>query len=303
MNKANKSVSLVLGGGGARGLTHIGVIRYLVEQGYDIRYISGSSIGALIGGIYATGKLDTYAQWVSALEKTDILKLMDWSFRGGALLKGERVIEVLRTLIGECDIESLDIGFTAVATSLYEEREIWLNEGPLFDAIRASIAVPLVFEPVKHGKRLLVDGSLVNPLPIAPTLNDHTDLTIAVDLSAPAEDIPRWLDTQHSAQPESYRNRINRFIEGLWSRNDQPSLEQPLGMYDLLTRSMDTMQTAITRLKLAAYRPDVLIGMPRNLCGFFEFDRAEGLIQFGYERARAVLEQNIPAGETPLQDI
>jgi len=190
MTADKKSISLVLGGGGARGLTHIGVIRYLEDQGYDIRYISGSSIGALIGGIYAAGKLDSYAQWVSALEKKDIVRLMDWSFRGGALLKGDRIISVLRDLIGEYNIEDLPIGYTAVATSIHEGREVWLNRGPLFTAIRASTAVPIIFTPVKLGNRLLVDGGLINPIPIAPTLNDDTDLTIAVDLCALPEKLP-----------------------------------------------------------------------------------------------------------------
>ena len=164
-----KRISLVLGSGGARGLAHIGIIRYLEEQGYRIESISGSSMGALIGGIYATGKLEVYAEWVSALEKIDILRLLDISFSSGGFLRGDKVIRALRDLIGDHRIEDLPIAYTAVSADLNRQREVWLKSGSLFDAIRASIAIPTLFTPVKHENRLLVDGGLVNPVPIAPT--------------------------------------------------------------------------------------------------------------------------------------
>lgn len=286
-----RSISLVLGGGGARGLTHIGVIRCLEDQGFNIRYIAGSSMGALVGGIYAAGKLDTYADWVCALQRSDIVRLMDWSFRGGALLKGERILSVLKELIGECDIEDLPIGYTAVATSLYEEREVWLNKGPLFNAIRASIAVPMIFAPVERGNRLLVDGSLLNPIPIAPTLNDDSDLTIAVDLCGPPETpIKETIEDNTNEQTNVYRVNIARFIDALWAKSELPPQEQMPGIFDLMTRTMGTMQTAIARLKLAAYSPNILVEIPRNLCGFFEFDCAHQLIDYGYERTLQALE-------------
>lgn len=292
MESKNRSISLVLGGGGARGLTHIGVIRCLEDQGFDIRYISGTSMGALIGGIYAAGKLDVYAEWVSALQRADIVRLMDWSLRGGAMLKGERIISVLKELIGECNIEDLPIGYTAVATSLYEEREVWLNQGPLFSAIRASIAVPMIFTPVERGNRLLVDGSLVNPIPIAPTLNDDSDLTIAVDLSGPPESPIN--ETREEAEDEKsrfYHTKISRFIDSLWAKSEISTQEQSPGVFDLMTRTMDTMQSSIARLKLAAYSPNILVEIPRNLCGFFEFDLAHQLIEYGYRRTEHTIKQ------------
>lgn len=153
MTTPPKSVSLVLGSGGARGLAHIGVIQWLTENGYEIRSISGSSMGALVGGIYAARKLQVYAEWVSALERAHVIRLLDPSLSRRGLFKGERIIGVLRELIGDCEIADLPLSYTAVATDIESGEEVWLREGRLFDAIRASMATPLVFTPFKHGGR------------------------------------------------------------------------------------------------------------------------------------------------------
>jgi len=265
-------------------LAHIGVIQWLTENGYEIRSIAGSSIGALVGGIYATGKLGIYAEWVLALERMQVLRLLDPSFGRNGLFKGERIIGVLRELIGDHAIEELPMSFTAVATDLESGEEVWLNDGKLFDAIRASIATPLVFTPFKHGGRTLLDGALVNPLPIAPTLNDHSDLTIAVNLGGPAEVLPTPPASTPIANGNVYRQRIRAFIESLHParRSGIPSR----GLFDIALASMQTMQDTIARLKLAAYSPDVTIEVPRNACGFYEFWRAEELIKLGRERAQ-----------------
>lgn len=277
------TVSLVLGSGGARGLAHIGVIQWLTDNGYDIRSIAGSSMGALVGGIYATGKLEVYAEWVLALERMQVLRLLDPTFGRDGLFKGERIIGVLRELIGDCAIEELPMSFTAVATDLESGEEVWLNEGKLFDAIRASMATPLVFTPFKHGKRTLLDGALVNPLPIAPTLNDHSDLTIAVNLGGPAEVRTKPPASTPIANGSMYRRRIRAFIESLHLRRTPSAPAR--GLFDVALSSMQTMQDTIARLKLAAYSPDVTVEVPRNACGFYEFWRAEELIELGRERA------------------
>ncbi|WP_017940362.1 patatin-like phospholipase family protein, partial [Thioalkalivibrio sp. ALE6] len=184
MTRKPQSISLVLGSGGARGLAQIGVIRWLEEHSdYRIRSIAGASMGAAVGGIYAAGRLDAYESWVKTLRRQDVWRLLDFSFRGAGLIRGDRLIEKLRDMLGDTDIEQLPISFTAVATDIEREREVWLNSGSLFDAIRASIAIPTVFTPVRHKGRLLVDGGLLNPVPIAPTLNDDTDITLAVSLN------------------------------------------------------------------------------------------------------------------------
>jgi NTE family protein len=286
MTEHTTTVSLVLGSGGARGLAHIGVIQWLTENGYAIRSIAGSSMGALVGGIYATGKLEVYANWVSALESIDVVRLLDLSFGRTGLFKGERLMGVLRELIGDCAIEELPVSFTAVATDLESGKEVWLRKGKLFDAIRASIATPLILTPFEYGGRKLLDGGLVNPIPIAPTLNDTTDLTIAVDLSGRAEVRPSPPAPAPTPSGNPYRQRIRAFIESLYLARTP---ETPaLGVIGIVFASMETMQNTIARLKLAAYSPDVTVEIPGNACGFHEFWRAEELIALGHERtARA----------------
>jgi NTE family protein len=283
MSTDSTTVSLVLGSGGARGLAHIGVIQWLTENGYSIRSISGTSIGALVGGIYATSKLEVYAEWVLALERMHVLRLLDPTIGRPGIFKGERIISVLRDLIGDMDIEELPISFTAVATDLDSGQEVWLRSGKVFDAIRASIATPMVFTPVRHGDRTLIDGAVINPVPIAPTLDDTTDLTIAVDLSGPAELRPMTPISASLIGDNSYRKRILKFVEAM--RPARAPKEPSRGLLDVAFSSMQTMQDTIARLRVSAYSPDVMVEVPRNACGFFEFWRAEELIALGRERA------------------
>jgi len=289
MSSDSTTVSLVLGSGGARGLAHIGVIQWLGENGYTIRSIAGASIGALVGGIYAASKLDIYAQWVSALERMHVLRLLDPTIGSSGLFKGERVISVLRELIGDCAIEDLPIAFTAVATDLDSGQEVWLRNGKLFDAIRASMATPLVFTAVRHGDRTLVDGAVVNPVPIAPTLDDATELTVAVALSGAPE--ARLLPPPSAGlvDDNSYSRRFRSFVD---SRRRVREPKRPSrGLIDVAFVSMQAMQDTIARLRLSAYSPDVMIEIPRNACGFFEFWRAEELIALGRARAAQAFAQ------------
>lgn len=278
----SKTVSLVLGSGGARGLAHIGVIQWLTENGYAIRSIAGSSMGALVGGIYAAGRLETYAEWVLALERIEVLRLLDPAFGREGLFKGERIIGLLRELIGDADMHDLPVSFTAVAMDLESGKEVWLREGKLFDAIRASMAIPLLLTPVRYAGRMLVDGGLVNPVPIAPTLNDTTDLTIAVNLGGRYEARQAPQASAPIPDENDYRKRIHAFIESLRTTRE-PTLTNP-GMIDIALRSMEAMENTIARLKIAAYSPDVTIEIPRNACRIHEFWRAEEMIALGRER-------------------
>jgi len=280
------TVSLVLGAGGARGLAHIGVIEVLEERGYRIRSIAGSSMGALVGGMHAAGRLREYKEWAVALERLDVLRLVDWTLSGGGFIKGERVIQALSELVGSADIESLPVAYTAVATDLDRQCEVWLSRGPLFDAIRASISIPGLFRPHYLHGRTLVDGGLLNPLPLAPTLRDLTDLTVAVDVNGPEQDEVEP-EPVGNVDASGYAERVSAFIEGLIGKRDARP-DEP-GWRDLLSRSFETVQGALTRHTLATHRPDVMIQVPRNQCAFYEFHRANELVQLGRERAESAL--------------
>ena len=287
----NKKISLVLGSGGARGLAHIGVIQVLEERGYEISSISGSSMGALIGGIYAAGKLEIYTEWVCALDRLDVFRLLDVSFSGTAIFKGERIINTLRDLIGQQNIEDLPISFTAVATDLEESKEVWLSSGPLCDAIRASIAFPTIFSAFSYKGKTLVDGGLLNPIPIAPTMRDLTDMTIAVSLSGNAKVIPEDLPTieTNPEQRNKYHQKVIDFIDGLQRKDN--GKEEDAGFFDIISKSIDVMQSTIASFKLAAYKPDILIEIPKDVCSIYEFERAKELIEVGRREATARLDE------------
>ncbi len=178
-----KTVALTLGSGGARGYAHIGAIEILQERGYDIIAISGCSMGALIGGMYAAGKMKDYKDWVTGLGQFDVLRLLDVTFNSVGAIRGEKIFSVVRDMLGDTKIEDLPIAFTAVATDLLAHKEIWFQEGPLDQAIRASVAIPGVVTPLVLSGRVLVDGALLNPLPIIPTISSHADMVVAVNLS------------------------------------------------------------------------------------------------------------------------
>ncbi len=289
-----KSVSLVLGSGGARGLAHIGIIEWLEENDFEISSIAGSSMGALIGGIYAAGKLEVYSRWIKALQRIDVIRLLDLSLSASGLIKGNRIIEALRDLVGDRNIEDLPISFTAVATNILDQKEVWLNHGSLFDAIHASIAIPTLFTPVAFRGRMLLDGGLVNPIPIAPTLRDKTDITIAVNLGAKPrpefEHQPEPGEQPQQLKEDSYRRRIVQFIDTVQKMFEQDEKEEEeMGLFDILSSTIDTMQNTIARFQLAAYSPDIIIDIPRNTCSFYEFERAQEMIGIGRQYAERVI--------------
>lgn len=278
------TVSLALGSGGARGLAHIGIIHWLVENGYEIGSIAGSSMGALVGGIYAVGKLDEYEKWVRAVTKKDMVRLLDLSLGTDGLFKGERIINTLKALVGDSRIEDVDIPFTAVASNISRSKEVWFDQGPLFDAIRASISMPVFFTPFKHNGEDLVDGGLLNPVPIAPTFRHHTDVTIAVNLyGSPEEDVTEKLCREKPEPASPLSGAVSEFIGKV--RAAIPKGTMSIRAMDIVSQSFDTMQGAIARQKIAAYPPDYVLKMPKNLCGMMEFDRAGPLIRYGYNMA------------------
>ena len=284
-----KTVSLVLGSGGARGLVHVGIIRWLIEHGYQIKSISGCSIGALIGGVYAAGKLDEFEKWVTSIDQSDMAMMLDFSWQSSGIFKGDKIIDTLRGLIGEISIEDLPIPYTAVAANVAEEKEVWLQSGSLFDAIRASISLPLFFTPHVINGEVLIDGGVLNPVPIAPTFSDKTDFTLAVNLGGEPEmlqqeTIPVSLPTKES----NLHEKVVHFIDNLGS-SVKSKMSFNFAAYDIANQAFDAMQSTIARQKLAAYPADITLEIPRNACGTLEFDRSQEMIDRGYHLAQAKL--------------
>jgi len=306
-----KSISLVLGSGGARGLAHIGAIEALREAGFRIESIAGSSMGALVGGMYAAGKIDMYTDWVCTLEQSDVFRLVDWTLSGGGLIRGDRIINRLRQIVGEVQIENLELDYTAVAVDIEQGRELWLDRGPLFDAIRSSIAIPGLFTPHRYRGRLLVDGGILNPIPVAPTLRCLTDLTVVVNVNG--RQSKSHADRNVRARSEASANahsksdadsddkgmleRLRRFFNGLIDR-EQDSEDDAPGLVAMLIKSVETMESVITRQHLAVFQPDIVIDIPRDAAMVHEFHRARELIELGRTRTIEAVNQarNQPDG-------
>ncbi|MBN2605855.1 MAG: patatin-like phospholipase family protein [Thiotrichales bacterium] len=290
-NASKKTISLVLGSGGARGLAHIGVIRWLEEHDFEISSISGCSMGALVGGIYAMGKLDDFEEWACAIRKMDMVALLDISWQKNGLVKGDKIINSLIDLVGDQLIEELPVQFTAVATDIQNQKEIWLRSGKLFDAIRASISLPLFFTPVRRNGIDLIDGGVLNPVPIAPTFGDATDLTIAVNLNGDIQ-APQPSASENSSEPNPFYEKVHNFIRR-FTDNEATAERSDWGLYDIANQAFDAMQTTISRQKLAAYPPDYVIEVASNACGTLEFDRAKEMIKLGYDMADQQLNELI----------
>ena len=296
--RSDEKVALVLGAGGARGLAQIGVIEALEARSLDVVAIAGSSSGALVGGLHACGKLHEYRDWLLSLDRRAMLRLLDPGFGRSALFEGTRLISALRTIAGSPKIEDLPIDFTAVAVDLMRQREVWLREGDMWDAIRASFAIPGLFTPhIVHG-RALVDGGLLAPLPIAATRLSDAHRLIAVDMHGWPERPPGALAQPNGAKaPGSEVAGSKPSMLMRWFRrgaDEAPNGEQPpheLGFSELMARSLDMMQAQIARVQLALDPPELVIRIPRDACQFYEFWRAKELIALGREEAEKALDK------------
>jgi len=340
------TVALALGGGGARGYAHIGVLEALEARGFEVISIAGTSMGALVGGLHAAGVLPAYAEWARGLTQRDVLRLLDPTIRAPGAIRAEKVFAVVTDLLGERTIEELPIPYTAVATDLLAGREVWFQRGPLAPAIRASIALPSFITPVMLQGRLLADGGLLNPIPVAATAAAAADVTIAVSLSeehlagtgtaptsmaadpdghAATPPPPRDADAHHRGESSAIREHdLVRAVTGWFNgarepadleaageagvapaRSGTPDGEEqddaaahgwftptPPGLrtLEVMQLSVEALQASVTRFRLAAYPPDVLVTVPRDACRTLDFHRAEELIDIGRRRAQAALD-------------
>ncbi len=276
-------------------------------------------MGALVGGVYAAGRLDDYTAWVTGLRHLDLLRLVDLSLSAGGAMRGEKVFAVVRDMVGDTLIEDLPVAYTAVATDLLSHREVWFQEGRLADAIRASVAIPSLFTPVVSGDQLLVDGALLNPVPILPTLPANAEVTIAVSLSgdvrrhsptrasgpvtAPVLEEPTLAgDNSSSSDAVTLRQRAARFfdwdaVRAMLARADRTTPTAPapgvdvadVGRLEIVNMAYEVMQATLTSYKLAGYPPDVLVEIPKASARTFEFHRAPELIELGRVCTEAAL--------------
>ena len=281
------TVALVLGSGGARGNAHIGVIQILEEQGFDIISVSGCSMGAVVGGMYAAGKLPAFTEWVSGLSRFDVFRLVDMSLLSMGAIRGEKAYAILEHFVGDQLIEDLPIPFTAVATDLVKQQEVWFQSGHIMDAIRASVAVPGMIMPVTEKGRFLVDGGLLNPVPIMPVVPDQADLIISVNLNTNVKN----LRPGQKLLLNSAKYGDDSILSGVNASKSQRSHLQWNKM-EMLNQCFETMQATMAKYKMAGYEPDIEINIDRNACNFFELYRAKEMIEIGRHAALEVLQGN-----------
>lgn len=276
-----KSVHLVLGSGGARGMAHIGVIDQLLEDGYTIASVTGCSMGAVVGGIYAAGYLDAYREWLLTLNKTNVFNLFDFTFTTQGFVKGDKVFQKIQQITGHHEIEDLAIPFTAVAADLLHKKEVHFTKGNLFKALRASIAIPGVFTPVVEEHSVLVDGSVLNPLPINLVQKKEGELVFAVNLNGPYLPAPAKKEKPIAKESNDVWKWLNKLPLPSWNNTLSQPKQTKFSLFDLVNTSYDFTQDRLVEMMIDVYRPDLVVEIPRNACGVFEFYRAKELIDLG----------------------
>jgi NTE family protein len=291
MNNETKNIALVLSGGGARGMAHIGVIEALIEEGYTITSLAGSSIGSLIGGIYLSGKLPEFEEWVMGISKFDMIRLMDFVLSKNGFIKGEKIFKELKRFIGDRNIEDLGRPYAAIAVDLKNHREIIFTTGKLVKAIRASVSIPTLLRPARYQDLYLVDGGLLNPLPLDSVHRSGSDLLVGVDLNA---DIPYDFQLDKSSKvnsdEQSNYEKGTAFINKKWSKYFHKKNKNTIGYFDLITHSIYTMQMRLTQLAIEKYKPDLVIGISKKSCEIFEFHRVTELRAYGKEQTHKAID-------------
>ncbi|WP_319482236.1 patatin-like phospholipase family protein [uncultured Draconibacterium sp.] len=286
----SKNIALVLSGGAARGMAHIGVIEELEERGYNITSVAGTSMGALVGGIYALGKLPEFKKWAIALERHDMFRMVDFSFGGNGLIKGEKVLSKIQEFVPDALIEDLPIDFSATAVDLKHSKEVVFTKGSLFNAIRASIAIPSVFTPITSNDMVLVDGGVMNNLPISNVKRNEGDLLVAVHVNAAAP-LPHHFDEENSEEKEStYKKWINEFYDFLHI-NHPKEKEERFGLFSLIDQALATGMLTQVEHSIEKGKPDVVIRVSRDACGTYDFYKAKELIEMGRYSAKNTLDK------------
>lgn len=284
----SKKVSLVLSGGGARGLAHIGVIEELEKAGYEIHSIVGTSMGALVGGVYAMGRLEDYKNWMTSLDKMKVFSLVDFTISAHGLVKGERVLNRMQEIIPDQQIQEFPKYFAAMAVDLIKREAVKFEKGSFYEAIRASIAIPNVMKPVHKNHQLLVDGGVMNNLPLKYAKRIEGDILVAVDVGANVPVIKSALTMRESEEQESaYQKMVKEFYQKIqkWIPHDKEEDEEDkvekLGYLDLMTTTINLLMEQQTKLQIEHIPPDILIQISRDSCGTYDFYRAAEMIEIG----------------------
>lgn len=276
-----QKVALVLASGGAKGFAHIGAIEALEESGYEITSIAGASMGALIGGIYAAGGLDKVKEWMYDLTDREVFRLVDFTLSPHALVKGNRLMDALKAIVPDCSIEDLNIPYCAVATDLKEGQEVVFRSGSLYDAIRASISIPMLFRPVEHGDMLLIDGGITNGLPLDRVVRTEGDKLVAVNL----EDYEWEDDEEGRQQMEGKASPFN-----ILSRKFQKGLNALSNNYISLTYdTISILMKRNTEMALRLTPPDIYLNVSLGEYGSHDYDEAEAIAKLGREQMLEVL--------------
>jgi len=289
-----KSVALVLSGGGARGCAHIGAIKILEECGFKITSVAGTSMGALVGGIYSSGGLKVFEEWISSLDRMEILKLTDITISSKGFVKGKKIMDKMREIIPGHKIEELPVPFCAVATDITNRQEVVFDRGELYDAIRASISIPTVFQPFKVGKNYYVDGGLVNQIPVNRVKRIDGDILVVVDVGAniPYEkNVPEEMPghVQHDGLLDKYQEKIKEIQEKFSHYLPARDREAHIGIFNLSNRSIGIMMRRISDLMLEQYPPDILINISKESYSTYDFYKAEEIIKEGELAARKAI--------------
>lgn len=295
-----RNVALVLSSGGARGIAHIGVIEELTKSGFTITSVAGASMGSIIGGLLAKGKLPEFTEWLLLFTKMDMIKFFDLTTGAGGLIKGEKIIKVLGDFIGDVNIEDLSIPFACVAADLIGHREVVFDKGSLILALRASSSIPTVFLPVSYDNMLLVDGGVLNPLPLDIVHRNDSDLLIAVNVNAnipydpPVNKVDQTIQETHygkmrAALNEKWAGVIHHYVEKY--RNEKETKPKPINMFDVITESINLAQNKAANIYIEKYKPEVVVNISFDSASAFDFYKTEELIEAGRIACRKALDE------------
>lgn len=274
-------VSLVLSGGGARGTAHIGVIEELTSLGYVIHSIVGTSMGAFVGGAYAMGKLDEFKKWLLSVDTLSALRYLDFSFREPGLIKGDRIMQKFSEIVSDVAIEDMPLAYTAVATDILNYEEVLMNTGSLHSAIRASIAIPTVFTPLKHNNRLLIDGGVQNNVPVNHAIRRSGDILVVVNVNSltPVVHLPVNTHEEKSIHSQYLQNVLD-FRISLKNKLIRTH-KHSIGYFKLINRTIGLMTNQIAQLKLEKFNPDILVEISRESCSIFDFFKTADMVKIG----------------------